>query len=68
MERIPSFNSYIEKSIKANWNKDALTDYKGSTLQYHDVAKKIKKLHNNLQILMKLITICVQFYGGLGGF
>lgn len=45
MERIPSFNSYIEKSIKANWNKDALTDYKGSTLQYHDVARKIEKLH-----------------------
>lgn len=45
MERIPSFNSYIEKSIKANWNKDALTNYKGSTLQYHDVARKIEKLH-----------------------
>ena len=45
MERIPSFNSYIEKRIKANWNKDALTDYKGSTLQYHDVARKIEKLH-----------------------
>lgn len=45
MERIPSFNSYIEQSIKANWNKDALTDYKGSTLQYHDVARKIEKLH-----------------------
>jgi long-chain acyl-CoA synthetase len=42
---IPSFNSYIEKTIKENWDKDALTDYKGATLQYHDVARKIEKLH-----------------------
>ena len=45
MELIPSFNSYIEKSIKDNWEKDALTDYKGATLQYHDVARIIEKLH-----------------------
>lgn len=40
-----SFNSYIEESIKGNWDLDALTDYKGATLQYHDVARKIEKLH-----------------------
>ncbi|KGI60394.1 AMP-binding enzyme [Prevotella sp. DNF00663] len=45
MELIPSFNKYIEHSIKENWYKDALTDYKGATLQYHDVARKIEKLH-----------------------
>ncbi len=45
MNSIPSFNSYIEKSIIRNWDKDALTDYKGTTLQYHDVARKIEKLH-----------------------
>lgn len=45
MKNIPSFNSYIEKSIIENWNLDALTDYKGATLQYHDVARKIEKLH-----------------------
>ena len=45
MEKIPSFNKYIEQSIKDNWNQDALTDYKGSTLQFHDVARKIEKLH-----------------------
>uniref|UniRef100_A0AB33JES6 AMP-binding protein n=2 Tax=unclassified Prevotella TaxID=2638335 RepID=A0AB33JES6_9BACT len=45
MELIPSFNKYIEQSIKDNWYKDALTDYKGVTLQYHDVARKIEKLH-----------------------
>ncbi|HCN54737.1 MAG TPA: long-chain fatty acid--CoA ligase [Prevotella sp.] len=45
MELIPSFNSYIERSIKENWDLDALSDYKGATLQYHDVARKIEKLH-----------------------
>ncbi|MCI6161675.1 MAG: AMP-binding protein [Prevotellaceae bacterium] len=45
MELIPSFNLLIEKSIINNWNYDALTDYKGVTLQYHDVARKIEKLH-----------------------
>ncbi len=45
MESIPSFNSYIEKSIKENWDKDALTDYKGATLQFKDVARKIEKIH-----------------------
>lgn len=45
MEKIPSFNSFIEKSIIDNWDLDALTDYQGVTLQYKDVARKIEKLH-----------------------
>ena len=45
MESIPSFNALIEKSIIDHWNLDALTDYKGATLQYHDVARKIEQLH-----------------------
>ena len=45
MNTFSSFNKYIEKSIIDNWNLDALTDYKGITLQYHDVARKIEKLH-----------------------
>lgn len=45
METVPSFNSIIEKSIIKNWDLDALTDYKGATLQYKDVARKIEKLH-----------------------
>src|SRR5574344_318089 len=40
-----SFNSYIEESIIKNWTHDALTDYKGITLQFHDVARKIEKIH-----------------------
>lgn len=45
MENIPSFNELIERSIIEHWDLDALTDYKGKTLQYHDVARKIEKLH-----------------------
>ena len=45
MEKIPSFNQLIQESIVRNWDRDALTDYKGATLQYHDVARKIEKLH-----------------------
>ena len=42
---IPSFNQLIQQSIIKNWDLDALTDYKGATRQYHDVARKIEKLH-----------------------
>jgi long-chain acyl-CoA synthetase len=45
METIPSFNDYIQKAIIENWDHDALTDYQGITLQFHDVARKIEKLH-----------------------
>ncbi len=45
MENVPSFNQLIQQSIINNWDLDALTDYKGATLQYHDVARKIEKLH-----------------------
>ena len=45
MEHIPSFNALIQKSIIDNWDRDTLTDFKGQTLQFHDVARKIEKLH-----------------------
>ena len=45
MEQFSSFNSYIQRAITENWNQDALTDYQGITLQFHDVARKIEKLH-----------------------
>ena len=45
MEKIPSFNACVQKSIIDHWDFDALTDFKGQTLQYHDVARKIEKLH-----------------------
>ena len=40
-----SFIAFIENSIKNNWDRNALTDYKGVTLQYKDVARKIDKIH-----------------------
>ena len=42
---IPSFNGYFEQTIKDNWLLDALTDYHSTTLQYHDVARKVEKIH-----------------------
>ena len=45
MENEKSFIALLEKSIKKNWDADSLTDYKGVTYQYKDVARKIEKLH-----------------------
>ena len=45
METFSSFNAYIQKAIVENWDQDALTDYQGVTLQFHDVARKIEKIH-----------------------
>ncbi len=45
METFSSFNAYIQRAIIENWDKDALTDYQGITLQFHDVARKIEKVH-----------------------
>ncbi len=45
MNTIECFNEYIRQTIIANWNQNALTDYQGQTLQFHDVARKIEKLH-----------------------
>ena len=45
MKQVPCFNEIIERSIVDNWDYDALTDYKGATYQFHDVARKIEKLH-----------------------
>ena len=45
MEQQQGFIDYIEQSIVNNWDLNALTDYKGVTLQYKDVARKIAKFH-----------------------
>lgn len=49
MDLEKSFIELIEQSIRNNWDKNALTDYKGATLQYKDVARKIEKIHILLQ-------------------
>lgn len=40
-----SFIYLLEYSIKEHWELPALTDYKGVTYTYKDVARKIEKLH-----------------------
>ena len=55
MEKFSSFNALIQEAIVKNWDQDALTvknwdqdaltDYQGITLQFHDVARKIEKIH-----------------------
>ena len=56
MELEQSFIALIEQSIKTNWYLNALTDYKGITLQYRDVARKIEKTlipqHYNLTLFI----------------
>ena len=40
-----SVNKLVEKSIRENWERDALSNYQGTTLKYKDVAQRIKYLH-----------------------
>lgn len=40
-----SFNKYLEQSIQKHWEMPALTDFKGATHLYKDVARKIEKIH-----------------------
>ncbi len=40
-----SVNKLVEKSIRENWECPALSNYKGETLCYSDVARRIEKLH-----------------------
>ena len=39
------FIKYVEESVRKNWNLPCLTDFKGTTSSYKDVARKIAKLH-----------------------
>lgn len=45
MEVQDNLVSYIEQSLKHNWELLALTDFKGQSFQYRDVARKVAKLH-----------------------
>ena len=40
-----SVNKLLEHSFKTNWERAALSNFKGGTLTYADVAKLIKNLH-----------------------
>ncbi|QKG78733.1 AMP-binding protein [Tenuifilum thalassicum] len=41
---------FIEQPIKKNWEQNALSDFKGATFTYGDVAKKIHLLHKLFEI------------------
>ena len=36
---------YIAQTLRENWDREALTNFKGQSLQYRAVARKIAKLH-----------------------
>ena len=57
MEKTASFNACIEQAILNYWDLDALTDYKGATLQYHDVARKIEKLHILFENMVRIFPV-----------
>lgn len=40
-----SVNKLLEKSIRENWEREALSNYQGATLRYKDLAKRIEYLH-----------------------
>lgn len=40
-----SFNKLLESSFKDNWDRPALSDFRGITLHYRDVATQIERLH-----------------------
>jgi long-chain acyl-CoA synthetase len=40
-----SVNKIFEQSFKDNWDRDALSNYQGSTIKYSELARRIKLLH-----------------------
>lgn len=40
-----SFIKQFERTIKENWERTALTDYKGDSYRYKDVARRVEKIH-----------------------
>lgn len=40
-----SLNKTLEHSFRLHWNRDALSNYQGDTLQYSEIARNIRLLH-----------------------
>ena len=40
-----SVNKIFENSIKKNWDRPAISNYRGETLHYKDLARRMEKLH-----------------------
>ena len=45
----PSFIAHIQQTLVEHWHASAFTDYKGDTLRYCDVARRIAKLHIGME-------------------
>ena len=43
--KFESVNKLIESSFRANWEREALSNYHGATLRYKDLAELIEKIH-----------------------
>ena len=41
----------LEESMRRNWEREALTDYKGATLRYGDVARRVAEMHLLLEAM-----------------
>ena len=57
-----SVNKLLEKSFRTNWNRPALSNYRGETLLYSDLARHIAKMHlafrNNGIVPGDKIVVC----------
>ena len=40
-----NLSEFIERSIKMNWEIEALADYKGGTYKYKEVGDKMARIH-----------------------
>ena len=40
-----SVNKILEESFRTNWDRQAISNYQGTTLTYRDVARRVAKLH-----------------------
>ena len=67
--KFESVNKLFEKSFKKNWDRPALSNYKGATLAYRDVAIRIAMLHVAFEVcgLRKgdKVAICALTYGAV---
>ncbi len=50
MNQPQSFIANIEKTLIDHWNQNAFTDYKGDTLRFCDVARRMAKLHIGMEV------------------
>ena len=45
-----NFVEFLEKSIRSNWEIEALADYEGDTFKYKDVAERIARIHIGFEL------------------